>query len=113
MAFPPSSTRRSQSCSRGSASTASNPLARRSSASASSNTNREPLELEVGAPVEGAVEGDERVRAGSLPAGRYLTLMHVGPYRSETVPDLAAARERLIAFAAEEGSSTAARQATA
>lgn len=67
------------------------------------NTNREPLELEVGAPVEGEVEGDARVRPGSLPAGRYLTLMHVGPYRSETLPDLAASRERLIAFAAEEG----------
>ena len=67
------------------------------------NTKREPLELEVGAPVEGEVEGDARVRPGSLPAGRYLTLMHVGPYRSETLPDLAASRERLIAFAAEEG----------
>ena len=63
--------------------------------------------------MEGEVEGDERVRADSLPAGRYLTLMHVGPYRSETVPDLAVSRERLIAFAAEEGSSTAAREVTA
>ena len=63
----------------------------------------EPLEIEVGAPVDGMPEGDERVRAGALPAGRYLTLTHVGPYRSETVPDLAVARERLIAWAEQQG----------
>ena len=72
------------------------------------DTNGEPVEIEVGAPVDGTLEGDERVRADSLPAGRYLTLMHVGPYRSETVPDLAVSRERLIACR-EQGSSTAAR----
>jgi effector-binding domain-containing protein len=53
--------------------------------------------------VEGEGQGDERVRADSLPAGRYLTLMHVGPYRSETAPDLAVTRERLIRWAAQEG----------
>jgi effector-binding domain-containing protein len=63
----------------------------------------EPLELEVGAPVNGDAPGDERVRAESLPAGRYLIMRHVGPYRSETAPDLAAARERLIGWAAERG----------
>jgi effector-binding domain-containing protein len=63
----------------------------------------EPLELEVGAPVEGEAEGDERVRAGSLPAGLYLTMLHTGPYRSETAPDLADARDRLIRWAAEKG----------
>jgi effector-binding domain-containing protein len=67
------------------------------------DTEGEPLELEVGVPVDGNAEGDDRVRADSLPAGRYLTLMHVGPYRSETAPDLAAARERLIGWAAEKG----------
>ena len=65
--------------------------------------NGDPLEIEVGAPVEGSAQGNNRVRAGSLPAGRYLTLMHVGPYRSETAPDLAASRERLIAWAEEQG----------
>ncbi len=67
------------------------------------DANRDPLELVVGAPVEDEVQGDERVRPGALPAGPYLTLTHVGPYRHETLPDLAASRQRLIAFAAEEG----------
>jgi effector-binding domain-containing protein len=67
------------------------------------DTDGEPLELEVGVPVDGEPEGDERVRAGVLPAGRYLTLMHVGPYRSETLPDLAVARARLIDWAAKRG----------
>jgi effector-binding domain-containing protein len=63
----------------------------------------EPLELEVAAPVDGDPPGDGRVRADSLPAGRYLTMLHVGPYRSETAPDLVAARQRLIGWAAEQG----------
>jgi effector-binding domain-containing protein len=63
----------------------------------------EPLEIEVGVPVDDTAEGDERVRPGALPAGRYLTLMHVGPYRSETAPDLGASRERLIGWADEQG----------
>jgi effector-binding domain-containing protein len=63
----------------------------------------EPLELEVGAPVSGDARGDERVRADALPAGRYLTMLHVGPYRSETAPDLTAARARLVDWAAEQG----------
>jgi effector-binding domain-containing protein len=63
----------------------------------------EPLELEVGVAAEGKPEGDGRVHAAALPAGRYLTLVHVGPYRSETLPDLAATRARLIAWAAEHG----------
>jgi hypothetical protein len=57
----------------------------------------------VGVPVDDTAEGDERVRPGALPAGRYLTLMHVGPYRSDTLPDLAAARERLIDSADQQG----------
>jgi effector-binding domain-containing protein len=67
------------------------------------DTDGEPLELEVGVSVSDGTEGDERVRPGTLPAGRYLTLMHVGPYRSKTAPDLAAARERLTTWAAREG----------
>ena len=63
----------------------------------------EPLELEVGVAVEGEAEGNGRVRAAALPAGRYLTLMHAGPYRSETLPDLAVTRARLIAWAVEHG----------
>ena len=67
------------------------------------DTDGEPLELEVGFPVSDSTQGDERVRADTLPAGRYLILMHVGPYRSETAPDLAAARERLTSWAAQKG----------
>ena len=39
----------------------------------------EPLELEVAVPVAGEVPADERVRHDALPAGRYLTKLHVGP----------------------------------
>lgn len=38
------------------------------------------LEIELGVPVAAEPAGDERVRAGVLPAGRYITLVHVGPY---------------------------------
>ena len=41
------------------------------------------------------ISGDERVRSGELPAGRWATYLHVGPYRSETEPDLAAGRATL------------------
>src|SRR5215207_306240 len=63
----------------------------------------EPLQIEVGAPVDGTPQGDDRVRVGALAAGRYLTLTHVGPYRSDTLPDLAAARERLVGWAEQRG----------
>jgi hypothetical protein len=36
------------------------------------------LEIEAGVTVVGSVEGDERVLCGVLPAGRYVTLRHVG-----------------------------------
>lgn len=38
------------------------------------------LTVEAGVPVAAAVEGDDRVTAGVLPAGRYGTAIHVGPY---------------------------------
>lgn len=63
----------------------------------------QPLELEVGVPVNARTDGDGRVRVDALPAGRYLTYLHVGPYRSETQPDLAAARERLTSWAEDRG----------
>jgi effector-binding domain-containing protein len=67
------------------------------------DSDGEALEIEVGAPVEDHADGDARVHAGSLPAGRYLTLIHRGPYRSASRPDLATAREQLIAYAATQG----------
>jgi effector-binding domain-containing protein len=63
----------------------------------------EPLDVEVGAPVEGAASGEWAVRAGALPAGRYVTHAHVGPYTSESIPDLGDAREALMAYAEENG----------
>jgi effector-binding domain-containing protein len=70
----------------------------------------EPLEVEAGAPVDGTVSGvvpdangDGRVRADSLPAGRYLTSLHVGPYRSDSMPDLSDARAELVAWAHDNG----------
>jgi effector-binding domain-containing protein len=73
----------------------------------------EPLEVEAGVPVatdaqahgrvEGAAHGNGRVRFDALPAGRYLTSLHVGPYTSDTLPDLGDARAELVAWAHENG----------
>jgi len=60
-------------------------------------------DIELGVPVAPGVAGDERVRAGELPAGCWATVVHVGPYRSETDPDLAAGRATLEAWADAQG----------
>jgi hypothetical protein len=36
------------------------------------------LEVEVGVPVAAATNGDDRMRAGTLPPGRHATLRHTG-----------------------------------
>jgi len=38
------------------------------------------LDIEVGFPVSTPVQGNERVSAGLLPAGRYVVLLYTGPY---------------------------------
>ncbi len=38
------------------------------------------LLIELAVPVDAEPPSDERVRGGVLPAGRYVTLLHVGPY---------------------------------
>lgn len=38
------------------------------------------LRIEVGVPVAEGTTGDERLVAGVLPAGRYLSAVHTGPY---------------------------------
>jgi effector-binding domain-containing protein len=64
----------------------------------------EPLEIEVAAPVSNREPPEEGpVHAGALPAGRYATLLHVGPYRSETATDLRDAQTALTAWMAERG----------
>lgn len=57
----------------------------------------EPLEIEVAAPISDSTDppADAPVRADTLPAGRYATLVHTGPYRHEDVPDLGDAQAAL------------------
>jgi effector-binding domain-containing protein len=63
-----------------------------------------PPDAEAGAPVEGATgAGNGRVRFDALPAGRYLTSRHVGPYTSDAMPDLGDARAELVAWARDNG----------
>ena len=38
------------------------------------------LQIELGVPVSEDITGGERVQPGVLPAGRYVTLRHTGPY---------------------------------
>jgi effector-binding domain-containing protein len=63
----------------------------------------QPREVDLAVPVADEVPGDGRVAADVLPSGRWLTLRHVGPYRSTTTPDLGAARTTLRAWADEQG----------
>ena len=77
----------------------------------------EPLELEVAAPVDVAVggpyTGDAPVLADALPAGRYVTLLHVGPYRSEREPTSPSPARRWSAGPPSTASSTATRPTAA
>lgn len=53
-----------------------------------------PMHIEAGVPIAVAVEGDDAVAAGEVPAGRYVTLLHHGH------PDeLEAATRELLAWA--------------
>lgn len=52
------------------------------------------LEMEVGIPVETPLQGEGPIQAGVLPAGRYATLHHTGPYEQ-----LYHATEELLAWA--------------
>jgi effector-binding domain-containing protein len=64
----------------------------------------EPLEIEVAAPVNGdAPQGDADVKPGVLPAGRYATMLHTGPYTSDDVPDLGDAQATLREWVEREG----------
>ena len=59
--------------------------------------------MEAAAPVAAPPELDGELRADVLPAGRYLTIVHEGPYRSEDVTDMADSRARLVEHAEREG----------
>jgi effector-binding domain-containing protein len=57
-----------------------------------------PMHIEAGVPIGSAVDGDEAVSTGVLPAGRYVTVRHVGH------PDsLMEATGDLLAWAEEQG----------
>ena len=62
----------------------------------------EPTELELALPVPADAATD------ALPAGRYATLVHVGPYRHATEPDLGVARAALQDWAERQGLAPAA-----
>jgi effector-binding domain-containing protein len=66
-------------------------------------TEGQPLRFELAVPTGANVSGSGRVHAGALPAGRYATFLHVGPYNSSEAPDLAAARAELLEWARRTG----------
>lgn len=63
----------------------------------------EPADIELAVPVTAEASADGRVRADVLPPGRWLTLLHVGPYTHATEPDLRAAHAALEAWMDEHG----------
>jgi effector-binding domain-containing protein len=56
------------------------------------------LELELAVPIASRLPGDDRVHAGTLPAGRWAVMLHVGPYAG-----LVAANARLQGWVEEHG----------
>jgi effector-binding domain-containing protein len=67
------------------------------------DSDGKPLEVEVSVPVDANSEGDARVTAAELPAGRYVTYVHRGPYHPETGPDLMDSLAELNDWAARNG----------
>ena len=61
-------------------------------------TSETEFEIELGVPAGTVVPDGGRIRSGSLPAGRYVTLRHVGPFDG-----LPAAHEALQQWAREHG----------
>ena len=56
------------------------------------------LEMEAGVPVQAVVDGDDQVISGVIPAGRYATVIHVGPPES-----LVGATAALLEWASQQG----------
>jgi effector-binding domain-containing protein len=56
------------------------------------------LDIELGWPTASALSGDGRIQAGVLPAGRYATLIYIGPY-----DNLVAVTAGLLAWAEANG----------
>ena len=62
------------------------------------NMDMSNLDVEMGFPVSGKVEGKGRVKAGTLPGGRAAVTVHTGPYDR-----IHEAYDRLKAFVEEQG----------
>jgi hypothetical protein len=62
-----------------------------------------PLAMEVGVVADFEPGPGDPLAAATLPAGRFVTYLHHGAYRSETEPDLAGARALLEDWAAARG----------
>jgi effector-binding domain-containing protein len=62
-----------------------------------------PLTMEVGVVADAAPGPGDPLVPATLPAGRFITYLHHGAYRSESEPDLAAARARVEGWAADRG----------
>ena len=56
------------------------------------------MEIDVGVPVAAAAAGDKRIIADIIPAGRYATFIHTGPYE-----DLMQATADLLTWAGSKG----------
>lgn len=63
----------------------------------------QPRRIEIAAPVAEAVAGDEPVVGRALPAGRWLSYLHRGPYTHASEPDLEAAHASMHSWADEHG----------
>ena len=63
----------------------------------------QPTHIEIAAPVSEAVDGDEGIDAGTLPAGRWLVYVHRGPYTHASEPGLQVAHATVRAWAEERG----------
>ena len=63
----------------------------------------EPNEIEMGVPLAGPVEPGEELVAGELPAGRYVTYLHVGPFQHDELEDLGDASKKVLDWAEAEG----------
>jgi len=62
------------------------------------NMDMEDLDLEMGFPVSEKVQGKGEIESREIPAGKYATCLHTGPY-----PDLGLAYEALTEWVKGEG----------
>jgi len=62
-----------------------------------------PSKIEMGATVGEMIEPEVGFTSGILPAGRYLTYTHTGPFQHEELDDLRDATEMMLAWARENG----------